>query len=211
MLTEHRDYDGHALDPAAVDPDPLRAVAAWLEEARRHGVVEPEAMTVSTVDEHGRPASRYVLLRGIYDRGLAFFTSYASDKARALAGDPHCALTLGWLELHRSVRVEGVAERLPAAESDAYFAGRPRASRIGAWASPQSSVLASRDELDARVAEAEQRFAGVLDIPRPEDWGGFLVVPERVELWQGRPSRLHDRVRYERDAGGAWSRVRLAP
>ena len=167
-------------------------------------------MTVSTVDERGRPASRYVLLRGIDERGLSFFTNYASDKARALAANPHCALTFGWLALHRSVRVEGVAERLPDQESDTYFASRPRASRIGAWASPQSSVLASREALDALFAAAERRFAGTDDVPRPEGWGGFLVRPERVELWQGRPSRLHDRVRYERD-GKRWSRVRLAP
>ena len=168
-------------------------------------------MTVSTVDERGRPSSRYVLLRGIDERGLTFFTNYASDKARDLAGNPHCALTFGWLALHRSVRVEGVAERLPGAESDAYFAGRPRASRIGAWASPQSSELASRAELDELVAATEQRFADTDDVPRPAGWGGFLVRPERVELWQGRPSRLHDRLRYERAADGAWTRVRLAP
>jgi pyridoxamine 5'-phosphate oxidase len=168
-------------------------------------------MTVATVDEHGRPASRYVLLRGIDERGLAFFTNYASDKARALAANPNCALTFGWLALHRSVRVEGVAERLPEQESDAYFAGRPRSSRIGAWASPQSTVLASRAELDELFAAAEARFAGTDDVPRPAGWGGYLVRPERVELWQGRPSRLHDRVRYARGADGGWSRVRLAP
>ncbi len=210
-MIERRDYDGRPLDPAGVDPDPLRALGAWIEDARAHGVEEPGAMTVATVDAQGRPSSRYVLLRGLDERGLVFFTSYASDKSRDLTANPHCALTFGWLALHRSVRVQGIAERLSATESDAYFATRPRDSRVGAWASPQSSVLASRDELDARVAEAERRFAGVADVPRPEDWGGFLVRPERVELWQGRPSRLHDRVRYDRAADGAWSRVRLAP
>lgn len=194
-----------------MDSDPLRALAGWLEEARAEGADEPEAMTLATVDDQGRPSSRYVLLRGLDPRGLTFFTSYASDKARELAGNPHCALTFGWLGLHRSIRVEGVAERLPAQESDAYFASRPRASRIGAWASPQSSVLESRAALDALVAAIERRFADTDDVPRPEDWGGFLVRPGRVELWQGRPSRLHDRVRYERGPDGAWARVRLAP
>jgi pyridoxamine 5'-phosphate oxidase len=168
-------------------------------------------MTVSTVDARGRPSSRYVLLRGIDERGLTFFTNYASDKARDLAANPYCALTFGWLTLHRSVRVEGAAERLTAAESDAYFAGRPRPSRIGAWASPQSSELSSRAELDELVAATERRFAGRDDVPRPVGWGGFLVRPERVELWQGRPSRLHDRVRYDRAGDGTWSRTRLAP
>ncbi|MGZ4278629.1 MAG: pyridoxamine 5'-phosphate oxidase [Solirubrobacteraceae bacterium] len=210
-MTGRRDYDGHALDPDVVDPDPLRAIAAWLDDARAAGVFEPEAMTVATVDAAGRPSSRYVLLRGLDDQGLAFFTNYASAKARDLAANPRCALTLGWLELHRSVRVEGVAERLPESESDAYFASRPRASRIGAWASPQSEVLPSRAELDDRFAEVERRFAGTEDVPRPPGWGGFLVRPDRVELWQGRPSRLHDRVRYDRAADGTWARVRLAP
>ena len=210
-MIEHRDYDGRPLDPEALGPDPLRVLAAWLDDARAFGLVEPEAMTVATVDAEGRPSSRYCLLRGLDDRGPAFFTSYTSDKARDLAANPNCALTFGWLAMHRQVRVQGVAERLPEAESDAYFATRPRGSRVGAWASPQSSVLASRQDLDARVAEAERRFAGVEDVPRPEDWGGFLVRARRVELWQGRPSRLHDRLRYERGAGGGWTRVRLAP
>jgi len=210
-VIEHRDYDGRPLDPAALDPDPLRVVAAWLEDARAFGIEEPEAMTVATVDPQGRPSSRYCLLRGLDERGPAFFTSYASDKARDLAANPNCALTLGWLPMHRQVRVQGVAERLPEAESDAYFATRPRSSRVGAWASPQSTVLDSRDDLDARVADAERRFAGLDDVPRPEDWGGFVVRPGRVELWQGRPSRLHDRVRYERGGDGSWTRVRLAP
>lgn len=210
-MIEHRDYDGRPLDPGALGADPLRVIAAWLDDARAAGIVEPEAMTVATVDAEGRPSSRYCLLRGLDERGLAFYTSYASDKARDLAANPDCALTFGWLALHRQVRVQGVAERLPEAESDAYFATRPRDSRLGAWASPQSAVLESRAVLDARVAEAEQRFAGVEDVPRPADWGGFLVRPWRVELWQGRPSRLHDRLRYERSGDGGWTRVRLAP
>jgi len=166
-------------------------------------------MTVSTVGDDGRPSSRYVLLRGLDERGFSFFTNYDSAKGRALAQRPYAALTFGWLALHRAVRVEGDVERLGAAESDAYFASRPRGAQISAWASPQSAVIAGREELDRAMAEVEQRFAGV-EAPRPPHWGGFLVRPERVELWQGRPNRLHDRVRYQRDGDG-WRIERLAP
>jgi len=166
-------------------------------------------MTVSTVDADGRPSSRFVLLRGLDERGFAFFTNYTSAKGRALEANPYAALTFGWLTIHRSVRVEGPVERLPEHESDTYFASRPRGAQLGAWASPQSTVLAGRDELDRALAEAEERFAGGA-VPRPPHWGGFLVRPERVELWEGRPNRLHDRVRYTRDGDG-WRIERLAP
>ncbi|MGI8624771.1 MAG: pyridoxamine 5'-phosphate oxidase [Solirubrobacteraceae bacterium] len=205
-MAEHRDYEAPPLDAAAVDPDPMRQFAAWFAAARAALLVEPEAMLLSTAGAH----ARYVLLRGHDERGFRFFTSYESAKARELGADPAVALTFGWLAMHRSVRVEGTAERLLEAESDAYFAARPRGSRIGAWASPQSRVIADRAELDRRVAAAEARFAGVQDVPRPPHWGGFLVRPETIELWQGRPSRLHDRLRYRR-ADGAWVVERLAP
>jgi pyridoxamine 5'-phosphate oxidase len=206
---ERRDYEGQDLDPAAVAPDPIEQFRAWLRAAREAGVYEPEAMTVATIDDAGRPASRYVLLRGLDDRGFSFFTNYESAKARALAQRPYAALTFGWLPVHRAVRIEGGVERLPPPESDAYFASRPRGAQISAWASPQSSVIAGREELDRAMAAIEERFAGV-SVPRPPHWGGFLVRPERVELWQGRPNRLHDRVRYERDGEG-WRIERLAP
>jgi pyridoxamine 5'-phosphate oxidase len=206
---ERGDYEGDTLDPAGVDPDPIVQFRAWFAAARDAGIFEPEAMTVSTVDEHGRPSARFVLLRGLDERGFCFYTNYDSAKARQLARHPYAALTFGWLVLHRQVRVEGPVERLPEAESDAYFALRPRAARIGAWASPQSSVLGGRDELERSVAETEARFAGA-EVPRPPQWGGFLVRPERVELWQGRRGRLHDRLRYER-AGDGWRIERLAP
>ena len=206
---ERRDYEGQDLDPAVVAPDPIDQFRAWMRSAREAGIYEPEAMTVSTVGDDGRPSSRFVLLRGLDERGFSFFTNYESAKGRALARHPHAALTFGWLALHRAVRVEGAVERLAPAESDAYFASRPRGAQISAWASPQSTVIAGREELDRAMAEVEKRFAGV-DVPRPAHWGGFLVRPERVELWQGRPNRLHDRVRYVRD-GDSWRIERLAP
>jgi pyridoxamine 5'-phosphate oxidase len=206
---ERRDYEGQDLDPAAVSPDPIEQFRVWMRAARESGVYEPEAMTVSTVGDDGRPPSRYVLLRGLDERGFSFFTNYESAKGRALAQRPFAALTFGWLALHRAVRVEGDVERLPAQDSDAYFAARPRGAQISAWASPQSTVIAGRDELDRAMAEVEDRFAGG-EVPRPPHWGGFLVRPERVELWQGRPNRLHDRVRYQRDGDG-WRIERLAP
>jgi pyridoxamine 5'-phosphate oxidase len=206
---ERFDYDGLHLARPDVGPNPIEQFRVWLAAARAAGIYEPEAMTVSTVGADGRPSSRYVLLRGLDERGYCFYTNYRSAKARALDAHPYAALTFGWLQIHRSVRVEGTVERLPEAESDAYFAGRPRAARVGAWASPQSEVVSSREELERAAAAVEQRFAGA-EIPRPPHWGGFLVRPERIELWQGRAGRLHDRLRYEREGDG-WRIVRLAP
>jgi pyridoxamine 5'-phosphate oxidase len=206
---ERRDYEGQVLDPATVAADPIEQVRSWLRAAREAGIYEPEAMTVSTVGADGRPSSRYVLLRGLDERGFSFFTNYESAKGRALAQRPYAALTFGWLVVHRAVRVEGEVERLPPEESDAYFASRPRGAQISAWASPQSTVIGGRDELDRAMAEVEARYAGV-EVPRPPHWGGFLVRPERVELWQGRLNRLHDRLRYVRD-GDRWRIERLAP
>jgi pyridoxamine 5'-phosphate oxidase len=197
------------LDPAEVASDPIEQFRGWLADARAADIYEAEAMTVATVDADGRPTSRYVLLRGLDHRGFCFYTNYESAKARQLDARPHAALTFGWLAIHRAVRVEGTAERLPAAESDAYFASRPRGAQLGAWASPQSTVIESREQLDRALAAAEARY-GEGPVPRPEHWGGFLVRPERVEFWEGRPNRLHDRVRYER-RGEGWRIDRLAP
>jgi pyridoxamine 5'-phosphate oxidase len=206
---ERLDYEGLSLARPDAGPDPIEQVRVWLAAAREAGIYEPEAMTLATVDAGGGPRARYVLLRGLDERGFCFYTNYHSAKARELEGNPRAALTFGWLQVHRSVRVEGTVERLTEAESDAYFAERPRAARISAWASPQSEAISSREELERAVAAVEQRFAGT-EVPRPPHWGGFRVRPERIELWQGRAARLHDRLRYER-AGDAWRIERLAP
>jgi pyridoxamine 5'-phosphate oxidase len=209
LPTLRHEYDTHGLEVAALDADPLVQFGHWFEDAAAEGIYEPHAMALATVDADGRPSCRYVLLRGVDDRGFRFFTSYRSAKGRDLDGRGVAALTWGWLERHRSVRARGPVRRLDADESDAYFASRPRGSQIAAWASPQSEVIASRAELDRRVAEAEERFAGGA-VPRPEHWGGYLLEPLEIEFWQGRQSRLHDRLRYRRE-DGAWALERLAP
>jgi pyridoxamine 5'-phosphate oxidase len=190
-------------------PDPLATVRAWLEEAAAAGLDEPTAAALATADAAGRPSVRFVLLRGIEEDGVRFFTNYESRKAGELAANPRAALALYWEALHKQVRFEGPVERLPADASDAYFASRGRESRIGAWASRQSRELTSREQLDAQVAEIEARFAGA-DVPRPEFWGGYRLVPEVVELWTGRPNRLHDREQWQRGADG-WTMRRLSP
>lgn len=205
------DYEWAALDEADLPPSPLDAVAAWVEQAVARGVPEPAAMVVSTATPDGVPSSRTVLLRGISGGGLVFFSNRRSRKGRELASNSRCAGLLVWNDVHRQICVTGTAELTSAEESDAYFAARPRASRIGAWASSQSEVLADRAELEARVAEVEVRYPNE-DVPRPPHWGGYRIVPDAVELWQGRPDRLHDRLRYRR--GGAsvpWFVERLAP
>jgi pyridoxamine 5'-phosphate oxidase len=204
------EYDRGALTEADLAADPIAQLVVWLDEARDADVIEHTAMSVSTVDPDGGPSSRVVLLRGIIDDGLVFFTSYDSAKARDLASRPQCAALFAWLALQRQVRVTGRAERLDEAASDEYFASRPRGSQIGAWASPQSQVIADRAELEVRVADVEARFAGV-EAPRPPSWGGYRIVGTSFEFWQGRPSRLHDRLRYRLDPDGGWLVERLAP
>jgi pyridoxamine 5'-phosphate oxidase len=208
---EHTDDNAqNSLREQDVDPDPIRQFVRWFDEATASDVSEPNAMTLATATADGRPSARVVLLRGIDERGFAFFTNYQSRKGRELDANPRAALVFFWRELERQVRVEGRVERVSAGESDEYFHGRPVGSRIGAWASPQSEVIASRDVLEKRCRDFTSEFADDA-IPRPANWGGYRVVPDTIEFWLGRPSRLHDRLRYRRNNTGAWLIERLAP
>jgi pyridoxamine 5'-phosphate oxidase len=193
-----------------LDPDPIRQLDAWLAEAAAAGLVFPEAAALATADAAGRPSARMVLLKGVDEQGLCFYTNRESRKAGELAANPYAALVLYWQPLDRQVRVEGRVEQLDDEASLAYFRQRPLGSRLAAWASPQSQPIAGREELERRYAEAESRFAGEADVPLPPFWGGYRLVPDVVELWHGRQNRLHDRIRYDR-AGDAWRRARLAP
>ncbi len=203
--------DERALDLTAVDGDPVAQFRRWFDEAVAAGVPEPEAMCVASVASDGTPSARMVLLKMVDGRGFTFFTNYRSQKGGQLAANPKAALVWRWFLLERQVRVTGVSQDVAAEESDAYFASRPRGAQIGAWASPQSEVLSSRAELEARVSEVSTRF-GDGPIPRPTWWGGIRILPETVEFWQGRSSRLHDRLRYRRRPGeSGWAIERLAP
>lgn len=204
------DHERPPFDAADLCPDPLEQFVSWLREAAEAGVLEPAAMTLATADVDGRPSARTVLLRGLDGDGFVFFTNYQSRKGRELAVNPYAAVVFRWLELGRQVTATGSVVRLDEAASDAYFAARPRGSQLAAWASAQSSVLPDRGLLESLHAEVARRYDGV-DVPRPPFWGGLRLVPASVEFWHGRPDRLHDRLRYLRQPGGAWRIERLAP
>ena len=204
-----KSYEQGELDEAHSATDPLQQFGLWLDQALKAELPEPNAMTLATVGEGGRPSTRVVLIKGCDARGIVWYTNYESRKGRELAAHPFAALQFHWVELERVVRIEGRVEKTSEAESDAYFHSRPLDSRLGAWASPQSQVIGSRAVLVATAAKAGARFA--LNPPRPPHWGGYRLVPDRWEFWQGRKSRLHDRLRYTPEAGGGWLRERLAP
>ena len=206
-----REYSERGLTAADLDPDPIRAFESWLDEARGAGLHEPNAMAVSTVDSAKAPSSRLVLLKTVDARGFVFYTNLRSAKAVDLLADPRCSLLFPWHPLERQVRIDGTAAPVSDAEADAYFATRPRGSQLGAWASPQSEPVPDRNYLDERYAHESDRFDGVGDVPRPPQWGGFVVRPHRMEFWQGRPGRMHDRIRFERVDEGRWAVDRLAP
>ena len=202
------DYKKGALDDEHADADPIAQFGRWWDEALNSQLPEVNAMTLATADAGGVPSARVLLLKGYDERGFVFFTNYDSRKGRELAANPKAALLFFWPELERQVRIEGLVERIESAESDAYYRSRPLASRIGAWASPQSEPIPSKAWLMGRAAEMGLRHG--LNPDRPPQWGGYRLCPEVMEFWQGRPSRLHDRLRYQR-LGSGWERTRLAP
>ena len=210
-ITDLREeYARASLTKADVARKPITQLNGWLDEAQAIEEREPTAMTLATVSARGRPSARVVLLKGLDERGLAFYTNLESHKGRQLKDNPNAALCFWWPVLERQVRVEGRVERVAKAEAEAYFGSRPTGSRLGAWASPQSRPMESREELDGRLEAIRAEFEGD-DIPLPPHWGGFRVVPDRFEFWQGRPSRLHDRIEYALDDQGDWAITRLAP
>lgn len=204
-----RDYEGGSLDEAQVTGDPMVLFDEWLTLALETEGEDGNTMTLATVDSQGLPHARVVLLKGIDEQGLVFYTNYHSHKGSELTNVPHAALVFWWPSLSRQVRVEGRVEQVSEAESDAYFASRPRASQLGAWVATQSVVIPDRTWIEEREKRFEQAYEGQ-EIPRPVHWGGYRVIPEMIEFWQGQPSRLHDRIRYEQ-RDGEWSHFRLAP
>lgn len=205
-----KEYTKAALDARSVSQDPISQFTKWFEEAVTARVPEPNAMNLSTVNENGRPASRIVLLKGIEDYKFVFYTNHQSRKGHELDTNPACALTFFWPELERQVRIEGVALRVDDQRAEKYFQSRPRGSQIGAWASPQSTLISDRSILEERVKKLEDKFKGQDVLPKPNQWGGYEIDPLMIEFWQGRPSRLHDRILYTKD-DGVWKINRLAP
>ena len=205
-----KEYSKASLDSQDVRPNPIDQFNAWFSEALKAQVIEPNALTLSTVTEDGRPSGRIVLLKGVENGKFIFFTNYQSQKGKELEKNPSCALTFFWPDLERQVRIEGVAARLDERASESYFQSRPRGSQVGAWSSPQSSIIQSREILEARVREIERKFEGKDVLPKPHQWGGYEVDPHEIEFWQGRESRLHDRIVYTK-LDNQWKIHRLAP
>jgi pyridoxamine 5'-phosphate oxidase len=209
ILNLRREYSRESLDEHSTEAQPVRQFEKWFTEALKADLPEPHAMMLSTVNEQGRPSARIVLLRGGLPEGFLFFTNYQSHKGSDLARQPYAALTFFWPELERQIRIEGKVSNVQETVSDEYFAQRPRGSQIGAWASPQSSIIVSREILSENEQAFEQQFDGK-QVPRPPHWGGFMLHPDYFEFWQGRPNRLHDRICYQLD-NQHWSKFRIAP
>lgn len=205
-----KEYKRTRLLEADVPGDPLKLFGEWLAEATQADLLEPNAMTLATATPDGRPSARIVLLKSVDDRGFSFFTNYESRKGQELAANPRAALTFWWGPLERQIRIEGRTEKLPAAESDAYYESRPLGSRLGAWTSAQSQIIPNRDVLETRWAELQTEYTENAP-PRPPHWGGYLLTPDAIEFWQGGPHRLHDRLLYTRQADGSWRIERLSP
>ena len=204
------DYKKHQLDEKEVSNDPLKQFETWFDEAIKSEVMEPNAMNLATISAKNTPASRIVLLKGIENEGFVFYTNYQSNKGKELEANPQAALTFFWPELERQVRIQGVVEKVSKAQSEAYFKSRPRSSQIGAWASPQSAVISDRKILEDREKQLTEKFTNDDELPKPEQWGGYALKPLSIEFWQGRPSRLHDRLIYTLEEK-QWKISRLAP
>lgn len=210
LANMRKEYSKASLDVSNVLTNPIEQFEKWFREAVQSEVPEPNAMTLATVNENGRPSARVILLKEVEHQKFVFFTNYQSDKGRELENNPACALTFFWPELERQVRIEGIASRIDVKRSEEYFQSRPRGSQIGAWSSPQSSIIQDRVILEERVKQVEKKFEGQQVLPKPQQWGGFEVDPVLVEFWQGRPNRLHDRIQFSK-IDGMWKIHRLAP
>ncbi|MEM9916754.1 MAG: pyridoxamine 5'-phosphate oxidase [Bacteroidota bacterium] len=205
------DYRLSTLDISDVLTDPVAQFRQWFEEAQQSKVPEPNALTLATATSDGRPSARVVLLKGLLEGGFVFYTNFESQKGREMDANPRAAMVFNWLDLQRQVRIEGQVRRLSEEQSIAYFQSRPKGSQIGAWASPQSQVIDGRQLLEENVQQLKEKYASEEVLPKPPHWGGYVLLPEMLEFWQGRSSRLHDRIRYDQQKDGQWKIKRLAP
>lgn len=206
-----QEYTAHTLDQADVDQNPFIQFQTWMQEAIDCEIPEPNAMILATINQQNRPSARVLLLKGVEKEGFVFYTNYDSDKAKDLQANPFAAMTFNWLGLQRQIRIEGSIEKVSEEASTQYFQSRPRGSQIGAWASPQSTIISDRKILEENVAHLEEKYQGEEVLPKPPHWGGYHLKADLIEFWQGRRSRLHDRIRYRLEKGGEWAIERLAP